>query len=598
MVQELNVDIPCSHSPKDKEPHRANRVWRWLRGENGSTRKRNKTLILWNTRASSLEAIIDYLVTAVIKEDLNYVHMFLEIHRTLATTQEVLGLLFARFGCVYSTYDEVGGPQDQRNMMTMKIILTNCEVSEVSPRVLLLLDHSQLLFNLCLWTSDRKTCWNHPYFAEKTIPVRHNGLSKVQTRSWLKPPPRCLRIFRGRRHKNAPEDMVQELNVDIPCSHSPKDKEPHRANRVWRWLRGENGSTRKRNKTLILWNTRASSLEAIIDYLVTAVIKEDLNYVHMFLEIHRTLATTQEVLGLLFARFGCVYSTYDEVGGPQDQRNMMTMKIILTNCEVSEVSPRVLLLLDHSQLLFNLCLWTSDRKTCWNHPYFAEKTIPVRHNGLSKVQTRSWLKPPPRCLRIFRGRRHKNAPEDMVQELNVDIPCSHSPKDKEPHRANRVWRWLRGENGSTRKRNKTLILWNTRASSLEAIIDYLVTAVIKEDLNYVHMFLEIHRTLATTQEVLGLLFARFGCVYSTYDEVGGPQDQRNMAVYAILDMWVERYPGDFVQPPEYPNLHALLAYLQVNAPGSDLLRRAQLLLPERQRAETTEPEAGGEEDWG
>ena len=70
------------------------------------------------------------------------------------------------------------------------------------------------------------------------------------------------------------------------------------------------------------------------------------------------------------------------------------------------------------------------------------------------------------------------------------------------------------------------------------------------------------------------------------------------AVYAILDMWVERYPGDLVQPPEYPNLHALLAYLQVNAPGSDLLRRAQLLLPERQRAETTEPEAGGEEDWG
>ncbi|XP_044925636.1 ral guanine nucleotide dissociation stimulator-like [Mustela putorius furo] len=64
------------------------------------------------------------------------------------------------------------------------------------------------------------------------------------------------------------------------------------------------------------------------------------------------------------------------------------------------------------------------------------------------------------------------------------------------------------------------------------------------------------------------------------------------AVYAILDMWVERYPGDFVQPPEFPNLHALLAYLQVNVPGSDLLRRAQLLLPERQRAETTEPEAG------
>ncbi|XP_044106227.1 ral guanine nucleotide dissociation stimulator-like [Neovison vison] len=180
----------------------------------------------------------------------------------------------------------------------------------------------------------------------------------------------------------------------------------------------------------------------------------------------------------------------------------------------------------------------------------------------------------------------------MVQELNVDIPCSPSSKDKKPHRANGVWRWLRGKNGSTRKRNKTSILWNTRASSLEAGIDYLVTAVIKQDLNYVHMFLEIYRTFATTQEVLALLFARFGCVYSTDDEVGGPQEQHNMAVYAILDTWVERYPGDFVQPPDFPSLHALLAYLQVNVPGSDLQRRAQLLLPERQRAETTEPEAG------
>uniref|UniRef100_M3YKJ9 Uncharacterized protein n=1 Tax=Mustela putorius furo TaxID=9669 RepID=M3YKJ9_MUSPF len=67
------------------------------------------------------------------------------------------------------------------------------------------------------------------------------------------------------------------------------------------------------------------------------------------------------------------------------------------------------------------------------------------------------------------------------------------------------------------------------------------------------------------------------------------------AVYAILNTCVEKYPGDFVQPPEFPSLHTLLAYLQVNVPGSDLQRRAQLLLPERQRAprKTTKQEAGG-----
>ncbi|XP_044928374.1 formin-like protein 5 isoform X2 [Mustela putorius furo] len=72
-------------------------------------------------------------------------------------------------------------------------------------------------------------------------------------------------------------------------------------------------------------------------------------------------------------------------------------------------------------------------------------------------------------------------------------------------------------------------------------------------------------------------------------------DPRTSATWPSMPSWIcgwKGIQGIFVQPPEYPNLHALLAYLQVNAPGSDLLRRAQLLLPERQRAETTEPEAG------
>ncbi|XP_047578954.1 ral guanine nucleotide dissociation stimulator-like [Lutra lutra] len=221
-----------------------------------------------------------------------------------------------------------------------------------------------------------------------------------------------------------------------------------------------------------------------------------------------------------------------------------------------------------------------------------------QENGLFPC-CRHWLKPCPQCPpRAFRGRCHKNAPEEMVQELNVDIPCSPSSKDKKPHKANRVWRWLRGKNGSTRKRRRTSVLLANRANKLQATIDHLVPAVIRQDLRYVHIFLDTYRAFATTQEVLDLLFARFGCVYSTYDEVGGPQEQRNMAIYAILNTWVEKYPGDFVQPPESPSLHVLLAYLQVNVPGSDLERRAQLLLSEKQHAEATEPEATGEEDWG
>ncbi|XP_059000352.1 ral guanine nucleotide dissociation stimulator-like [Mustela lutreola] len=133
-----------------------------------------------------------------------------------------------------------------------------------------------------------------------------------------------------------------------------------------------------------------------------------------------------------------------------------------------------------------------------------------------------------------------------------------------------------------------------RADKLEAAIDHLVPAVLRQDLHCVHTFLDTYDTFAGTGEVLDQLCARFGCYYSTYEEVKRSQEQRDMAIYAILNTWVEKYPGDFVQPPEFPSLHTLLAYLQVYVPGSDLQSRAQLLLPESQcpPREATEPEAG------
>lgn len=70
------------------------------------------------------------------------------------------------------------------------------------------------------------------------------------------------------------------------------------------------------------------------------------------------------------------------------------------------------------------------------------------------------------------------------------------------------------------------------------------------------------------------------------------------AVYIILDTWLDQYPEDFFQPPEFPCLKVLLAYMGLNMPGSDLERHAQLLLSQLQHLEPTEPEAGGKEDGG
>ncbi|XP_036200086.1 ral guanine nucleotide dissociation stimulator-like [Myotis myotis] len=61
-------------------------------------------------------------------------------------------------------------------------------------------------------------------------------------------------------------------------------------------------------------------------------------------------------------------------------------------------------------------------------------------------------------------------------------------------------------------------------------------------------------------------------------------------------MWLDQFPQDFFQPPDFPGLVTLLAYLELNFPGSALERQAQLLLSEPERREPTAAEAEGEED--
>uniref|UniRef100_A0A667I8Z7 Ral guanine nucleotide dissociation stimulator n=1 Tax=Lynx canadensis TaxID=61383 RepID=A0A667I8Z7_LYNCA len=84
--------------------------------------------------------------------------------------------------------------------------------------------------------------------------------------------------------------------------------------------------------------------------------------------------------------------------------------------------------------------------------------------------------------------------------------------------------------------------------------------------------------------------SRYGCVLPYSDEDGGPQDQLKNAISSILGTWLDQYSEDFCQPPDFPCLKQLVAYVQLNMPGSDLERRAQLLLAQLEHAELTEAE--------
>ena len=77
-----------------------------------------------------------------------------------------------------------------------------------------------------------------------------------------------------------------------------------------------------------------------------------------------------------------------------------------------------------------------------------------------------------------------------------------------------------------------------------------------------------------------------------------PAPPPSSAISSILGTWLDQYSEDFCQPPDFPCLKQLVAYVQLNMPGSDLERRAQLLLAQLEHAELTEAEPEGEKAGG
>lgn len=68
------------------------------------------------------------------------------------------------------------------------------------------------------------------------------------------------------------------------------------------------------------------------------------------------------------------------------------------------------------------------------------------------------------------------------------------------------------------------------------------------------------------------------------------------AMLSILATWLNWHPEDFFQPPGFPCLKMLVAYLGLNFPASDLENQAQLFLSELEDTEPAQGDAEGEGD--
>lgn len=64
-------------------------------------------------------------------------------------------------------------------------------------------------------------------------------------------------------------------------------------------------------------------------------------------------------------------------------------------------------------------------------------------------------------------------------------------------------------------------------------------------------------------------------------------------ISSILGAWLDQYSEDFRKPPDFTCLKQLISYVRHNIPGSDLERRARILLAQFQQQEQSETEAEG-----
>eukprot|EP00076_Gallus_gallus_P016052 XP_015135257.2 ral guanine nucleotide dissociation stimulator isoform X5 [Gallus gallus] len=192
----------------------------------------------------------------------------------------------------------------------------------------------------------------------------------------------------------------------------------------------------------------------------------------------------------------------------------------------------------------------------------------------------------------------QSSTQEIGEELEDGVIYSISLRKVQLHHtANKGQRWLgQFENESALNLYETCKVRTIKAGTLEKLVEYLVSAFKGNDSTYVTIFLCTYRAFATTKQVLDLLLNRYGKLHvqTNGDHARHVVDERmelKNTISSILGAWLDQYSEDFRKPPDFACLKQLISYVRHNIPGSDLERRARILLAQFQQQEQSETEA-------
>ncbi|XP_044907394.1 uncharacterized protein LOC123383565 isoform X2 [Felis catus] len=466
-----------------------------------------------------LEQRVEHLVPAFLGGDPSYLFTFLSTYRAFATSQQVLEILFMRaISSILGTWmdhypEEFFRPPDFTSLKLLRAyVRVHMPGSELQRR-------ARLLYS---W---RK----HPLAAA------------------LEPRP------------DVPRERAPAISVVPTAASQPRLPE----------ATSSPGAQRVRESETLTAATPPGQeewtidggwmlLEQRVEHLVPAFLGGDPSYLFTFLSTYRAFATSQQVLEILFMRYGCFHSEAEEDGGPREQEKLAISSILGT-------------WMDHyPEEFFRPPDFTSLK--------LLRAYVRVHMPG-SELQRRARL--------LYSWRKH---PLAAALEPRPDVPRERAPAISVVPTAASQPRLPEATSspGAQRVRESETLTAATPPGQeewtidggwmlLEQRVEHLVPAFLGGDPSYLFTFLSTYRAFATTQQVLEILFMRYGCFHSEAEEDGGPREQEKLAISSILGTWMDHYPEEFFRPPDFTSLKLLRAYVRVHMPGSELQRRARLL---------------------
>nr|XP_022325977.1 ral guanine nucleotide dissociation stimulator-like 1 isoform X2 [Crassostrea virginica] len=127
------------------------------------------------------------------------------------------------------------------------------------------------------------------------------------------------------------------------------------------------------------------------------------------------------------------------------------------------------------------------------------------------------------------------------------------------------------------------LMWETqkirviKAGTLEKLVESLVTVRGELDSTYVNVFLATYRTFATPIQVLELLIKRYKWLERDSRENKERKENnenQQKTIKSVISVWMDTYPDDFRDHPDYTCLRVLETFSHQFIPESDLELRA------------------------